>query len=314
MKWFRHLRAALLLGLAASGIVDVASAAPVVADFNDCALGDLREGKTNNQPANTGTGFGAPFWEGNTGVVVVVSDDLVAPAATRYAVAQAGPGRSVQTRGASSSTRRQQYREIEQPLTGTVWGSFLVRPLDATTHSGLTFNVPQIDPLNRAGQGRLYVSGRALVLHAFAETTPIVVPDQFATGQTALVLFRFESATRQLSVWINPVLTDAARDLSAATAAFHGTCDLVGSSGGIRTLGIGGYTDTTATANLAIFDALRFSDESGAYYAATGLPAVPEIQVPPQSRTLVRGRDVTFSVVAIGQGELVYQWEKMARN
>lgn len=283
----------------------------VVANFNDCALGDMREGKTNNQPANTGLGFGAPFWEGNTGVVVVVAGDLAAPATTRYAALQSGASQSVQPRGASSSTRRQQYREVEQSLSGVVWGSFLVRPLDTLTHlSGLTFNVPHIDPLNRSGQGRLYVSGSSLLVHGYADANPTLVANQFVAGQTALVLFRFESLTRQLTVWINPALPDAADDLAHSTAAYHGRCDIAGSAGSILTLGVGGYTDTTTTANLALMDSIRLSDRFTAYYDVTGLPALPEIQLQPQSQVVAQGREVGFSVAATGQGELVYQWLK----
>ncbi len=286
------------------------SAAPsVVADFNDCNTGIMRSGY---QPAGTGIGFSAPYWEGGTAAVQVVAGDLTAPTATRYVATQTAPARSAQARGVSSTTRRQQYREIEQPLVGTVWGSFLVQQIDAATHNtGLTFNIAHIDPLNRVnGQGRLYAAGSALLVHGSGSAAPTLVPGQFVTGQTALVLFRYVSETRQLTVWVNPVLPDTPADLAALTPAFDGLCDLPGVGGNITTLGIGGYPDTSTSTNCGLIDGVRLSDQPSGYYDVTGLPVVPTIVAQPLDRTVARGTVVVLSVTASGQGELTYQWQK----
>ncbi len=282
----------------------------VVADFNDCALGDMRAGVSSNQPADTGSGFGASYWQGGTGAVQVVAGDLQPAANLGYGVGQGGAAHSVQPRGVTSATRRQQYRETAAALEGEVWGSFLIRQTDETHNTGLTFNVASIDPLAKSGQGRLYVAGRALLVQGFTDTTAISVADKFVLNQTALVLFRLVTSTRRLTVWIDPVLPAARSGLPDATAAYDGACDLVGTNAAIGTLGAGGYPSGATASNGGVLDSIRLSDGAAAYYDVTGLPVVPEISSAPESETVVVGGDASFRVLASGVGALEYQWQK----
>ncbi|HEY0944318.1 MAG TPA: immunoglobulin domain-containing protein [Opitutaceae bacterium] len=299
-----------VLGVAAALALASVNAAPsVVADFNDCAPGTLQPGKTNNQPADTGIGFSDPYWLGATAVPTIVTGDLTAPAATRYAATQSGAAQRLQPRGATA--QRQHYRGLAAPLSGVVWGSFLIQQTDTNTHkTGLTFNVADIDPLKKAGQGRLYAAGSSLLIHGWNETSPVLVTNCFVAATTSLVLFRLDSATKQLDVWVDPVLPDSVAALSTGTAAYSGTCDLVGSSGSIATIGVGGYPDSGTAANCGYVDSIRLSSGAYGYYDVTGLPAVPLIAAQPASRTVAEGSSVSFEVTATGEGTLAYQWQK----
>lgn len=282
----------------------------VVADFNDCALGDLRPNVSSNQPAGTGIGFSSSYWEGGTGAVQAVAGDLAPLASLGYGVVQTGNARSVQPRTVTSSTRRQQYRTLVQPLEGEVWGSFLIKMSDLTHNTGMTFNITSIDPLSKSGQGRLYVAGNALVLQGYTDTTAITMADKFTLNQTALVLFRFVTSTRRLTVWVDPTLPALKSGLADSTAAYDGSCDLVGSGATVSVIGMGGYPNGTTSSSCGLMDGIRLSDRPAAYFDVTGLPVVPEITSSPESQVVVVGASVGFSVAASGVGELEYQWQK----
>src|SRR3954454_1809492 len=90
-----------------------ANAALVVVDFNDLAAGQL-----NGQAGGTGT---SGTWGASLNPQVVAGD-LVAPAATHYALAQsAGTAQSVRTTANSTNADGQSTRTLPAALPGTVW-------------------------------------------------------------------------------------------------------------------------------------------------------------------------------------------------
>lgn len=286
-------------------------ATSVVADFNDCKTGSLQSAAGQN--ANTGTGFSDAYWLANTSSVRIVAGDLTAPTSTAYAAAQTGTAQSAQVTSVSSTTRRQQYRTIATPLTGTVWGSLLLKVNDATTSlAGLTFNVANIDPANTttAGKGRLYAAGSALLIQGWSGSA-VTVTNQFTANTTALVLFRYVTSTQHLDVWINPVLPAMPSQLTSSTAAYSGTLDLLGTTT-LTTIGLGGYLTTTTTGTAGSMDALRLSDGTDAYYDVTGFTPVvaPTITTQPADTVVAPGAPVALTVAANGSAPLAYQWSK----
>lgn len=309
MKLLTPFRTVLTLAtLCACGV----RASVVVADFNDCRLGSLQSSAGQN--ADTGIGFAAGYWLGNTGAPRVVAGDLTAPAPTGYLSLSGGTAQALSIQSVSSTTRRQQYRSLAAPLGGIVWGSVLVRSADASAAQiGVTFNVDHIDPQNTTtgGKGRLYVSGSSLLLHPWSGSA-VTVDGVFSTGTTALILFRQNTATKELTVWINPVLPVATSQLTAATAAFAGTLDLVGSANQIASVGLGGALTTATSGTAGSLDALRLSNETNGYYDVTGLPPAqpPTITVQPVNTLVAPGGSATLAISATGTAPLAYQWHK----
>ena len=110
-----------------------AKAAIVVADFNDNLPGQLagQGGGTNL----SGT------WAASTNPAVVPGD-LIAPLSTNYATPQSvGVPQSVQNLNtAATNANGQTTRTVATPLSGTIWFSFLVNPIDANARAGISFN------------------------------------------------------------------------------------------------------------------------------------------------------------------------------
>ncbi len=300
--------AALLLWAACAWLR--AEAQTAAADFNDCKPGTLQA--AGGQTANTGTGFLDAHWLGNTSLVRVIAGDLAAPAATGYAIVPTGTAQSLQAQTVSSGTRRQQYRGLATPLSGEIWGTFLIRQTAADQLTGLTFNVVSIDPaLNSSGAGRLYAQGAALLLHPVGGS-PVLVPDVFTLGETALVVFRLDTSVDQVEVWINPVLGGTPAATRGVTPAYRGTLDLLGTTNQIGTVGLGGYLTTTTAGSAGVLDALRLGGGAAGYYFVTGVstPLLPEIVTQPVSQTATLGGSVTFTGAATGAEPLAYQWQK----
>jgi hypothetical protein len=234
----------------------------VTADFNGNSLGQL-------QGQAGGSGF-TGNWAGATGPAVV-SGDLVAPAATNYAVAQsAGSPQAVQAANTVTSSAGQVSRAPSPNLTGTVWFSFLVNPASTAARGGIGFNstaTTSSDPRILAVGTTLYVG------YGSGSTTPvgpIQVNNQFTIGQTALVVGRIildvSGTNDRISVWVNP---DVNNLLSATPVVDSSTLNVFGSA--LSTITVSSYTGTSGQA-AGIVDAVRVSDTASAQVDVTGVP------------------------------------------
>ncbi len=296
--------------------VDVGSA-PVNADFNDCNA--PANGRLDNAANdNTGVGFSNIKWEGNSGVPCIAYEDLVAPAFTRYAIAQAGNPRSVWGNNSGANIIRQGYRTLTSPLSGTVWGSFLVNNGNATHMTGVTFNL--VGGANgviseTANNTRwLYARGTSLVVRSNTGAEAANVPGVFTFGQTALVLFSYDTAAKKLNVWVNPVLTDTTEGMDSVAPTYTSGAtplELFGTefpNGALGRIGVMISAGQTSPTNAGKIDAIHLSSGANGYYDVVGFPKRPIILTQPASQVIDYGQPAAFTVSATGVGELAYQW------
>lgn len=277
-------RISLTVSLLIAGAAAPLSAAVVIADFNDMALGDLRSSNLN-QPANTGTGFGDAYWAVNTGVPRIVPGDLTAPGATNYAIAQSGDARSFQSTSytIADTTDRRQARTLSAPLEGVVWFSFLVNNAAADSAAGLDFNISTSTFGTTVGS-RIVVTGTTLRVINAASVESAAISNIVTLGQTALVVGRIEigaspatAGNDVLNLWVNPALTSASADLGAATWGSNNT-NFLGTATGISILGLQSYSTLTGSGqNGGVLDSVRLADGTGAYFDVTGIAAIPEV-------------------------------------
>lgn len=267
-----------LFSLAALGAATALHGAVVSANFNDLALGDPRGKQKNQQPADTGRGFGAPYWATDTGVPRIVAGDLAAPAATGYGLAQSGNPRSYQAPAykLDDATDRRQCRPLAQKLTGTVWISFLVKNADANQAAGIDFNGrPQI--ANSVVGTRIVVEGGTVRVFNAGNVKAGEAIDAVPLGQAALILVRLDIGAApngkndKLQLWVNPQLTANPADLPKPAFAL-GNTGFIGSTLAIATLGLQSYDLRTGAGQVGgILDAVTLADGEGAYAAVTGL-------------------------------------------
>lgn len=259
------------------------SAAVVVADFNDLALGDLRSSNVN-QPGDSGTGFSDAYWATNTGVPRIVAGDLSAPSGTNYAVTQAGNARSFQSTSytINDATDRRQGRTLATPLSGVVWFSFLVNNTATDRSAGLDFNVPTSN-VGTTTVSRIVIEGTTLrVLNAGAVESASI-GNAIMLGQTALVVGRIEigasgvtAGNDVVNLWINPVLDGNPGNMGTSIWGSNNT-NFLGSASSISILGLQSYSTLTGSGqNGGILDSVRLSDGANGYFDVTGISPIPE--------------------------------------
>lgn len=291
--------------------------APVISDFNDTAVGQLGSASSVTND-NKGVGFSSAKWDGSanetvgnqfSSVVAIGAEDLTPPAYTRYAVAQSGPPRCVWGNNGVITNIRGAWRTLASPLSGEIWGSFLIQNGKSGHTAGLYFN------LFGGGGGAptknrwIAAVGTSLVVYNYGGTQVADVPDAFTLGETALVLFRINTTTKKLTVWINPVLPDNTTGLDSLTPACDVTTEFLGDGNPLERIGVmvtGGQTSLTSSADK--IDAICLAAGDTGYYAVTGLLAKPIILTQPESQTRTTGETATFAVSATSQWPLLYQW------
>lgn len=259
------------------------SAAEVVADFNDLALGDPRASNPS-QTANSGTGFSDAYWSVNTGILKAVAGDLVAPVATNHAVTQSGDGKSFQAPNYSvaDASDRRQARAIATPLTGVVWFSFLVYNDAADRSAGIDFNTSASN-FGTAIGGRIVVEGGTLRVINAANVESVSLPGAVPLGETALIVGRIAIGASPagpgndvINLWVNPVLTVKSSGLGAATWGSNNT-NFLGSATRISVLGLQSYSTLTGPGQYGgVLDSVRLADGDTAYSDITGLVTIPE--------------------------------------
>jgi sugar lactone lactonase YvrE len=255
-----------------------AAKAPVMVDFDDCPTGKLNG-------SSSGTGFADDSsWNSGSTIITIVSEHLAPPLSTRYAIAQpAETPRSLQAVTTSTVYIRQQHRALATPLTGLVWGSFLVRNTHEDQMTGITFNLSAGSGIldSEANKVRwLYARGSALELrtNTAAADPAVVIPGVFTPGETALVLFNYNTAGKRLKIWVNPVLPDEASGLDLLAPAYDSGAtplDMLGTSESVKVLGLMGNTPSEAGFKGGFLDTVCLASGRQGYYAVAGFPLPP---------------------------------------
>jgi hypothetical protein len=234
-----------------------ANAALVVVDFNDLAPGQL-----NGQAGGTGT---SNTWAAST-KPQVVAGDLVAPAATHYALAQsAGAAQSVRTTANSTNNDGQSTRTLPAAINGTVWFSFLVNPNDDNSRAGMSFNTS----LGNASGARMDAVGTGL----FVSYGNVTMSNTLTTNATHLlvgqVVVDAAGNNDRLRLWLDPDVNTLTED---TPTVFEGTnADWVGA--GITSVAVQSYGASTSGGTV---DAIRVSNNPTAQQDVTGVAPVPE--------------------------------------
>ena len=240
----------------------VAQALVVQTDFNGLPAGKLQ--------SETGTGVGfSGVWNSGAGSMVAIKgagNDLIAPAGTYFGLTQSG-GSSDETHVGNSLTGydRMQGRDTAVPLTGTVWGSFLIKLASATSQVGIGFNKGGWAP----GPPRIFAIGSMIRLDPPSSTYRVDVPGALVVDQTSLILFRMQidadGTNDHVTVWANPDLRYIGSQTPIGTQ--NGT-DWVGT--GITRLDVISYGVPDDAS-----DMVTLSDDADAYYDVTGIPYDP---------------------------------------
>jgi hypothetical protein len=254
-KWIVAASCAVVSAVLASN----ANAAQVVVDFNDLVAGQL-----NGQAGGTGT---SNTWAAST-KPQVVAGDLVAPAATHYALTQsAGNAQSVRTTANSTNADGQSTRTLPAALTGTVWFSFLVNANDANSRAGMSFNTS----LSSASGARVDVAGGNL----FVSYGNVTLSNTQTIGDTHLIVGQVVvdagGINDRLRLWLDPDVNTLSEDATTARV-FEGTAsDWVGA--GITSVAVQSYGVSTSGGTV---DAIRVSNNATAQQDVTGVAPVPE--------------------------------------
>jgi hypothetical protein len=234
----------------------------VIADFNDNF-----EGPLGAFTVGDGQGGGVGWLSGdvwaNTGTISVIPGDLVAPAATGYAVTQDPTSQSVQ---GTFSSGRHTTRAVETPMNGTVWFSFLLNQPTSESRGGITFNQNASSP----GNPRIVATGSEMRLGLGATLQPGGGGANLLTiGETALILGRLSidntGLAETLDVWINPDVSGDSSSLPAPDTTLSEEAALLDT--GVTRVGIQSYS---ADGLGGIVDSLRVSDAANAFEVVTG--------------------------------------------
>lgn len=253
----------LVLGLALAGaLCGSASAALVVADFNDLNTGVL-------QGQGGGTGL-VGTWESGSSRLFLASGDLTS---SKYSLTQSGNPRKVY---GDYSAGRQNNRALTTPLAGEVWFSFLGVNGASAHRSGITFNTSGYDT-NKRGQLLLLDDDVRFNLVDGATPGQYVQADNVLTlGQTSLFVGRLMvgAGNDALTLWVDPDLVSDP-DISHHTPALSTSSFDFGST--IGRVGVLSYYNATGPVGGEV-DNLRLSDDADAYFLVTGavVAEVPE--------------------------------------
>lgn len=244
-----------------------AGAATLIEDFSYPAAGELR-----------GKGTASDGWAGawgaagnGTGRILNQPGSNLSYSGGGYAIAQTGTGHAVGNYG----TDFRGINRATDPLSGTVWFSFLVNNHDEGDRTGILLNYNGTASDYGPGTNyRISLAGDSVqVLHG---TTTIAdgTASTYALNATHLIVgsITFGAGNDALSIWVDP--SDLA-NLSSITPNIQTAAIDIGDS--LTKFGIFSYSATVGTtADHGQFDALRISDGDGdpalAFLNVTGVP------------------------------------------
>ncbi|MEZ6191447.1 MAG: hypothetical protein R3C45_09175 [Phycisphaerales bacterium] len=232
-------------------------------DFNGLNIGTL-DGQTA-----VGTGM-TGIWDSNSGVPDVFAGDLVAPAGTNFGLVQSVGNGPQKVR--FDNAERQNGVDFATPLSGTVWGTFLVNTNNGGT-AGIGINsVISFASLN--GRPKILASGTDLMFFpADVENEDVVVTNVLPGAGDSLILFKMfhDGVTGfTIDIWANPDLTAALPTplISSASASFSNIWPF-------NRIGVGG--SRFATGLDSYIDFVSLSDGPNAYEEVTGVPLVESL-------------------------------------
>ncbi len=264
-------RIALIFGLCACLVscAGVASAALVVADFNDLALGNL-----NGQAG--GTGF-TGNWDAGTGTISVTGGDLTS---ALYNVPQTGTPQSIH---GTYSGGRQQNLALAAPMAGEIWFSFLANNAESGDRSGVTLDNTGWQT-NQKGQILLLGDDlRFNVATGVGAADFVQTNDVLTIGQTALVVGKLtvQAGNDSLELWVDPDLASDS-DIANHTPALSTSAFDVGAD--LARIGALSYYYSAGAPTGGVVDNVRFSDTATAFEDVTGFAGPP----PPPGSTTIR--------------------------
>jgi len=265
-----------------SGTCFVAAETRFLFDFNGMMIDANLINQIDDSPNASGG------WVGKSGVPQVVAGNLIAPAATNYALSPAlTAGRMRATR--TDNAFRGQFHRVTSSA-GVMWVSAVIR---AANQSAAAVVIDGADTSNEQGWLLQNKAGFGIRPNAAAGTTELFWSDNLTntaanqsvtlnldcSNQTTLVVARiaFGGAGKNVDLWVNPVLSRAA-DLGST-----GMLEATTTRPSMSWVGAGAV-DTGLVGYSVEFDNLVFSNssfEEAAFASVTGLPLPPEPSKPP---------------------------------
>ena len=233
-----------------------ANAGQVVVDFND-----LNTGQLAGQAGGTGT---SGNWSAST-IPQVIAQNVTAPAATHYTLAQSGTAQSVRGTSGSTNTDGQSTRALASTLNGTVWFSFLVNPNDSGARGGISFNATG----NAAGGARMDAVGSGFFLsNAAGSNATLTNPPSLTlnTGHLVVgeVIVNQSDTDDYLRLWIDPDVQTLTESTTTGRVFDGLNGNWVGD--GITSLAVQSYGTTGG----GTVDAIRISNNPTAQSDVTG--------------------------------------------
>lgn len=248
-------------------LANTASAALIVADFNDIASGSIN-GKAG------GTGL-AGTWSGSAGGNVVAGNLT----SSLYNVPQTS-GTAQHYQSVNATGLRQNYRSPTTSPSGEVWFSFLAQVDASANRAGMSLNAPTGTPFDNPGTVYAFLNGTTLN-YSFGSGTAGSVVTTNALGSTALIVGRMNivggGGLDSISLWVNPDLV-ANPNIFAYMPVYSSSS--VNYLDTISTLGlVAARSDAAGPTGSGNVDNVRFSDGGGnaaqAYLDVTGT-VIPE--------------------------------------
>jgi hypothetical protein len=256
---------ALALCVAFALSMPVATAALIVADFNDIASGDLN-GKGG------GTGF-TGNWSGSAGGTVV-SGNLTS---SLYPLTQT-TGTAQRYQSVNATGLRQNFRTVSTSPTGEVWFSLLAQVTSSTNFAGFSLNAPTASPFDNPGTVYAYLEGADLK-YSFGSGTAGTITSANTLGSTALLVGRMNivnGGPDSISLWLNPDLIANPNIFDYTPVYTNSSVDFlnsIGTLGVVAARSLNGAVSPTGSGNV---DNVRFSDGNGnaaqAYFDVTAVP------------------------------------------
>ncbi len=241
-----------------------ANATIVQTDFNGQYIGTL-DGQTA-----VGTGL-TGIWDSNSGVPDVYAGDLAAPAGTNFNLVQSvGNGPQVVR---FDNAERQNGVDFATPLSGTVWGTFLVNTNNGGT-AGIGFN-SVITFASLSGRPKILANGTDLTYSAAdLEHEDVVISNVLPADTDSLILFKMvhDGVTGfTIDIWANPDVAAAlpAPDISSGSTAFSNIWPF-------NRIGVGGSRYSTGLDSYVDF--ITLSDGPDAYQDVTGVPMTVQLE------------------------------------
>lgn len=257
-----------------NGIVDAAdyviwrkhAVPPIKAGLVQIHFSDQANGALQGQPAGGAGLIGS--WGTGSANPVVGNGDLTAPAGTNFNLTQPDGGKRVEI--SLTGGDRQNSVELEIPLSGTIWGTFLVNNNNGGK-AGIGFNTTHNQQFGTAPH--LLVEGTDLVFITNTDTRTVaegVVP----TVGDSLILFKMvlDPGRTEVTIdaWINPDLLQVLPEPHVSAISTHS--DVLNND--LYRIAVGGRRPSGGSTSNSLVDFVTLSDGPNAFTDVTGRPFI----------------------------------------